>query len=193
MSDRSAHRCPRARVGFTAIEMVVVLGIIMLLASMSLPGLLGALRKGRISDAASSIMNASSIATGLARSGQASPMRYGVVVVVDDGLPSYVAVTYGLDATRATILTDGGAPAKPVCRIPFNRNVVVFDGNVPMTSNKGWQYQSRTGFPIQTGSPMVPTNIGAVPDAPFSVRSLDDQVRVGIAIYSIGVANAQEF
>lgn len=92
-----------ARMGFTAIEMMVVVSIVIILVAMVVPTIGPAMRKGAVHDSANAIQRACSQARQLARSnsepeGSATkPLKwYGVSVVVpDDGKAAYAVVVYG--------------------------------------------------------------------------------------------------
>jgi type II secretory pathway pseudopilin PulG len=89
--------------GFTAIEMMVVVSIVIILVAMVVPTIGPAMRKGAVHDSANAIQRACSQARQLARSnsepeGSATkPLKwYGVSVVVpDDGKAAYAVVVYG--------------------------------------------------------------------------------------------------
>ena len=91
------------RMGFTAIEMMVVVSIVIILVAMVVPTIGPAMRKGAVHDSANAIQRACSQARQLARSnsepeGSATkPLKwYGVSVVVpDDGKAAYAVVVYG--------------------------------------------------------------------------------------------------
>ena len=91
------------RLGFTAIEMMVVVSIVIILVAMVVPTIGPAMRKGAVHDSANAIQRACSQARQLARSnsepeGSATrPLKwYGVSVVVpDDGKAAYAVVIYG--------------------------------------------------------------------------------------------------
>lgn len=93
-----------SRAGFTAIEMMVVVSIIIVLVAMVVPTIGPAMKKGAVSDAANAIQRACSQARQLARStteprvtGGAIPSRYGVAVVVpaEPNKAAYAVVIYG--------------------------------------------------------------------------------------------------
>jgi type II secretory pathway pseudopilin PulG len=233
-------RCARARSGFTAIELMVVVSIIILLVAMTVPSIFPAIRKGRVHDAANAIMRVASQARQFARSrpmppaGNASVPQYfyGVAIVVPASGPAYAVLTYDNIAAN-------GAASGPVGRLAdnsstnylskqtFNANVMPFTGVLnpgspgvkavyslqPRSTMVGWYYQYRTGFVIQNSSPPATnwTQIGSIgtaavaanpvtgapavlayPPQVFGVCSLDQQYVVAMAIYSIGLANAQD-
>jgi type II secretory pathway pseudopilin PulG len=202
---RSPSTAPRG--GFTAIELLVVLGIIILLMSMSVPGLVGALRKGKVNDAANTIVRVSSQGRQLARTRQigAATKFYGMVLVNDE-TPAYAALTYGTTASKTTILHRGGDPTKPeVCKLNFNRNITLMLDAAPLTAELGWMYQYRTGYPIIVNNITASSvNIGA-PNLPavdaidsrfskvISVMTIDGKYKSAVAIYQIGLANIQDY
>ncbi len=137
--------------GFTAIEMIVVVSIVIMLVAMTVPSIFPAIKKGRVHDAANAIMRASSQARQLARShqqpsGSGTPSCYGVAIVVPASGPAYATVIFGtLDPNTSAVLTkttdtSGGAGgelcgdistparAKPIARYEFNRNVLPYRG-----------------------------------------------------------------
>jgi len=232
------------RAGFTAIEMMVVVSIIIVLVAMVVPTIGPAMKKGAVNDAASAIQRACSMARQLARSTTqprgtpAEPLKwYGVAVVVpaesDKRFPAYAVVVYGnstIDYSLAssegnqypnsTPKLDGSGSLytgiKPAGKFTFSRNVMPMKADVanatsipsyafmaPQTA-VGWYYQYRTGFVFQNpaappssgidiGVPPPPTG-GGVTGTPqaFGVASLDMKYRVAVAIYKIGLMNAQD-
>ncbi|MFT3766288.1 MAG: type II secretion system protein [Minicystis sp.] len=188
------------RRGFTAFELLIVIGIIMVLTGMSAAPLLPALRRGSVNDAASAVLGVADQARLLAMSRRAEPGYYGVVI--DTGAqPAYVALTYGTSATVADIAMAGG---KPVAKVEFNRNVMVFTGAdhasaTAATGPIGWLYQYRTGFPV-TGPSALSSAVtaigtadarGGLPKA-LSVRGIDGTHRMAVEIYSMGLGSSRE-
>ncbi len=165
---RTEARAARRRTtsaGFTAIEMIVVVSIVIMLVAMTVPSIFPAIKKGRVHDAANAIMRASSQARQLARSHQqpsstGTPPCYGVAVVVPDQGAAYATVIFGTFSPTSytavrnkTTDTAGGAggelcgditnlaKAKPIARYEFNRNVLPYTsvsaGTSPGTSSYG--------------------------------------------------------
>ncbi len=197
---------PRAstpiQAGFTAMEMMIVIGIMALLATLAVPSLLGSMRNGRVNDACNSVTRVSSQARMMSRT-RYDPTKYYGVIIVNDVQPGYVELTYGsLDTpVKGDILTtdlsayvEGSTPAnKVVTKHAFNRNVVVYDDSVapavPLAASRGWLYQYRTGYPIALATPTAkPTSVLNI-----SMRSLDDKYRAALAIYEVGIANVANF
>lgn len=180
-------RSPRCRLGFTAIELLIVLIVVLILIGLVVPGLLGALRKGSVNDAANSIVRVSSQARQFARTralDSANPKYFGMILVAPaDGKPTYAALTYGANCPPqlGDILPQPNG--NPVCKLGFNANVVVYRGEAkaendpsvqPLAPGEclGWVYQYRTGYPIYpAGRPLIewPTihtvNLGVDPVA----------------------------
>ncbi|MBA3847126.1 MAG: prepilin-type N-terminal cleavage/methylation domain-containing protein [Planctomycetes bacterium] len=159
MRTDTTLRAGRPRAGFTAIELMVVLIVILVLIGLAVPGLVGAMRKGSVNDAANAIMRVSSQARQFARTRPAPsttpgspPAAYFGLVIVGDEQPNYVALTWGTSCTKADIYiqrqwgsgddrtnfaTYLGAPPElkngnpiPVSKLLFNRNVIVYTGTV---------------------------------------------------------------
>jgi type II secretory pathway pseudopilin PulG len=229
------------RAGFTAIEMMVVVSIIIVLVAMVVPTIGPAMKKGSVNDAASAIQRACSMARQLARSTTqprgtpTDPLKwYGVAVVVppeSEKKPAYAVVVYGgnpIDYSLAsneanqypnsTPKLDGSnsfySGIKPAGKFTFSRSVMPMkDDTVSATATPtysfmdpntavGWYYQYRTGFVFQNTAtpPSSGVDIGVPPSGPgstgspqaFGVASLDMKYRVAVAIYKIGLLNAQD-
>lgn len=178
-------RDPRA--GFTAIELIVVVSVIILLVSLTVPSIMPALKKGAVNDAATAIQRVCSQARQLARTRQEpSPgvgggIKYwGVNVVVPTDFPTkpaYAAVIFGNSTPTGPdpSLENNPASNKPWYRQDMPRSAAPFKMNalpsgtpatytfMPKGSSVGWYYQYRTGFVIQNGGTATqPINIGTV-------------------------------
>jgi type II secretory pathway pseudopilin PulG len=211
--------------GFTAIEMMVVVSIIILLVAMTVPSIFPAIKKGRVHDAANAIMRVASQARQLARTRQqpATAVKYyGVAVVVPSSGPAYAVLTYDSSAaySASSELKTQNDATKNIAKFEFNRNVMPYNASAGGTKTLmttgtavNWYYQYRTGFVIRDGTTWTtPINVGtpavaavaasgstpAQPAIPagtppdFGVCSLDQQYIVAVAIYSIGLGNAQD-
>lgn len=148
------------RMGFTAIEMMVVVSIVIILVAMVVPTIGPAMRKGAVHDSANAIQRACSQARQLARSNSEPdgstdrPLRwYGVAVVVpavSEKKPAYAVVIYGdkkltdfsfandsshhypNDTPKLDGTTDKYSGYKAAAKFPLNRNVMPFqDEEVP--------------------------------------------------------------
>ena len=232
MNDRNIMQRPRA--GFTAIEMMVVVSIIIVLVAMVVPTIGPAMKKGSVHDAASAIQRACSQARQLARSTteprvtSGLPQWYGVSVVVptEANKPAYAVVVYGNTnpsdygfASSEANQYPNGTPSldgvgnisglKPASKFPFNRGVMPVSAASASASTTpsytfmssgsavGWYYQYRTGFVFNNVAAStravdigVPAS-GASPEA-LGVASLDMKYIVAVAVYKIGLLNAQD-
>lgn len=223
--------------GFTAIEMMVVVSIVIVLVAMVVPTIGPAMKKGAVHDAANAIQRACSMARQLARSTTeprdtpSSPKKYyGVAVVVPDNErePAYAVVIYDQGGVvsfsnakdeakqypNGTPKLDGSGDVysgiKPAGKFTFSRNVMPIRADSAsatatptytfMTpgSAVGWYYNYRTGFVFKSASPTPPASGhdigvpgGETPQG-FGVASLDMKYRVAVAIYKIGLLNAQD-
>ena len=230
LTDRIIHARPRA--GFTAIEMMVVVSIIIVLVAMVVPTIGPAMKKGSVHDAAS--CRAGSQARQLARStteprttGGALPKWYGVSVVVpsEANKPAYAVVIYGNTtpsdygfASNEANHYPNGTPSldgtgtisdlRAASKFPFNRGVMpIFAASATATTipsynfmsagtAAGWYYQYRTGFVFNdvtrsTVAKDIGVPGGASPEA-LGVASLDMKYKVAVAVYKIGLLNAQD-
>lgn len=199
------HRHPSdTRHGFSAIELLVVIGIMMLLMAMASPAVLKSLRKGKVNSAASDVMQIWRQARMLAMSRQmpdaprgTAPSHYGLMLVQDSGARSYAALIYdnrdqaALQATPETavlrrdptsgITSDSANP--PVAKLHFNRNVVLASAAdaaaEPDTADRVLVVyaQYRTGLPIEPAQVAA----GKGPNAPAIGVGLAGNPEFGIA------------
>lgn len=180
------------RAGFTAIELVVVVSVIILLVSLTVPSIMPALKKGAVNDAATAIQRACSQARQLARTRQepslagagAGGIKYwGVNVVVPTDFPAkaaYAAVIFGnsVPGGPSTSLENNPVSGKPWYRQEMPRSAAPFSmaalpTGTPRTytfmakgTSVGWYYQYRTGFVIKDGGTATqPINIGTPGDS----------------------------
>lgn len=158
----ASERTCASRAGFTAIEMMVVVSIIIVLVAMVVPTIGPAMKKGAVHDAASAIQRACSQARQLARSTteprvpSGNPKWYGVAVVVpgeSEKKAPYAVVIYGNNTPsdfnfvnnpdnqypNGTPKLDGSGTTysglKAAARFAFSRNVmpVKSDTATPVT------------------------------------------------------------
>lgn len=165
------RRVPAAasRSGYTAIELMIVLGVIVVLSSMAIPAILPALRKGRVNEAANAILSVAQQARLLAiqRTPPADNKHYGVVVVDDPARKNtaVVALIYGApgdgkssdygdlvsDYGRILTKTSGGK-TNPVSLYEFPASVAVWVGDSELRSQATkyvtWYYNYQNGLPI---------------------------------------------
>jgi type II secretory pathway pseudopilin PulG len=146
----------RSRGGYTAIEMAVVLGIVMILATMATMAIVPALRKGRVNDATNAIVQISRQARLLAmqRSPPADNKHYGVIIGKDPTSNSdMVALIYGAGTPAdmtTTIAKD--VNSKPIAQHIFAPSVSTWNGNSELRGQTpaiiAWYYEYLSGLPI---------------------------------------------
>lgn len=168
-----------ARRGFTLIELVIVLSVMLLLAGIAVAGTAASIRKGRINEAADQIREASGQASLYARTSTPSSTEFYGVKLVGDANPNYVAIVFGAPGLTNEIQV-----------LPLNPNVQVFEDGQPLSGAKEWFYQYGSGFPFDP-STGEPKSVGV--DLPLSIRTLDDQIRYALAVYEVGLVNIEEF
>jgi type II secretory pathway pseudopilin PulG len=175
-----------ARQAMTVIELMVVVSVATLLATLATTASLPALRKGRINQAVTQVRDVCDAARRLARLGARTPAAaasyYGVRLQARaDGVTA--AVTWGGDAMP-------GVPA-----VDLGRIVEVTVDGVPLRGQVEWAYAYGTGFPIDPVSRAVRavgTGPGSVPEAlELRARGIGHPC-VAVAVYEIGLLNAQD-
>jgi prepilin-type N-terminal cleavage/methylation domain-containing protein len=159
----------RSRRGFTAIELLTVVGVVLILATMAVPAIVPAMRRGQVNDAANAIIQVSKEARLLAMHGAAPAdnRHYGVAIIDDTSFDPQVVVALvycsAAGDPRTSILKDGSGKNVSIKKIA--RSVGVYSGATELR-NAGqvltWFYQYRTGLPIGTFS-------GAFSSTPISV------------------------
>jgi prepilin-type N-terminal cleavage/methylation domain-containing protein len=167
-----------ARRGFTALELMVVLGIMLTLAGVALPATLPALRRARVTDAASDIASCWSQARVLAMSrrpssdGALAGRHYGMIIVQRAGQPTWAGVIYAKDdlATlagdpEAALLRPDPAAApdagsnRPTVRKIFAASAVVASGT---SASMGSGDQVLAIYAqYGTGMPIAPADVAA--------------------------------
>ncbi len=162
------------RAGFTALEMLVVLGVIIVLSSMAVMAVVPSLRRGRVNDAAGAVIEVSRHARRLAMQRKSTPddAHYGVVIYHDTAGAGtdVVALIHGHPGDKRTNDRDRimlAADGKPVSSFRFSPTVSIWQSGVEMREAKkqevSWYYQFRTGMPLGvSGSSLTtaPINIG---------------------------------
>jgi Tfp pilus assembly protein FimT len=180
--------------GFTAVELLVVIGVMMLLLAMSLPGVLTVMRRAQVSGAAESISSAWRQARDLAirnsvpdtgPDGQrGAPAHYGVAIV-KSGAQRYVALIYSnrdadgiaRDPDAALLRVDPADHAsRPLLKQNLNSTVSLLSavGSAAPDANDrtlAIYAQYRTGWPIAPadvaanhGPVAAPTSVGLAGD-----------------------------
>ena len=163
-----------SRSGFTAIEMMIVLGVMIALSSMAVPALMPALRRARVNDAANAIVTAHSDARRLALSAPSS-ITYGVKIATK---------TIDGQTRQAIILIRNNSEIENSERLVTPSALIQGQTNSPK-----WYYESGTGYP--TASPG-----GGMQNIDLRVRSVDatalGKYRTAVTIYAIGIGHAQD-
>ncbi len=196
------------RSGFTAIELLVVIGIMMAVMAMAMPSVMNSLRRGKVSSAATDIMQCWRQARNMAlmRSmpdapNGTVPKHYGMMLVQHAGQQCYAALIYDNQAAanisstpEASVLradpTSGStsdAVNPPVAKYVFNRNVVLASADTPAQQPDTHDRvlvvyaQYRTGLPI---SPEVVVD-GKAPNASAIGVGLADNPTFGLVAGTI--------
>lgn len=151
-------RRTRSSSGYTAIELLIVVGIIGLLSAMATPALLPMLRRGKVSDAANAITMIARQARLLAmeRTPDARGWRYGVAVVHDEATR---ATTVSLILGRPEDARTGDAERivkddadQPALQVRLPDAVDVWIGDTPLRDGEkksvSWFYEWRSGVPL---------------------------------------------
>ena len=163
-----------ASCGFSAIELVMVISIISLLAAIATPAVLHAAGVARLSGAADVLLRVHREARLLAMTRQpVLGKTYGMAIVAPPGDEAYVVVLLGTTATDILMADDDGdgqpdtgAAARPLLRISLPRSVEMlvaqgFAGTaVPFTGTLVWFYDWRTGVPLASAAATNPVSIG---------------------------------
>lgn len=202
--------------GFTLIELIVVIGIIVLLTGMTFPAVMTITRRAASENGVRSIVEATRVASDLARRHQPEPGPnapfFGVAISAQaDGSAPRILVTWGTaypptaaDALKRKALSwsnwseyttapdEAGAPHVWAKQLPgsvrLHRPVADPLLDQPV-ANVGWLHQYRTGFPIvQASNAAPPHSVGVDPDPLIILKSGSSVNRV--AIYDFGFAKA---
>lgn len=171
----------RTRHGLTAIELVIVISVIALLSSMSIPSLLKILRRGSINQAGESIVRIAQEAQRRARHGSpptpalATP-HFGVAVVQEPGNRPYAVLLYGV--SEYDELMEGG---NAIRRSPLGKQAVVHTASgasvsAPLSGRIAWFYAYGTGRPIESPTNPTPINIGTRAQAGIALQTGTYQV-----------------
>lgn len=176
-----------ARSGFSMIEAIVVVGIVIILTSITVPGSVSALRNGRVNQAVSILNTANADAQRFARASEtlSGDQRYGVRLEGSQP-PHRISVIYG---------TGASAPAIEGLSRTLNPGVLIYNGESPLSGDAVWFYQPATGFPIAASNIHGPTIAIGTAESPvstlLSMRSADGQSRIRCRIFEIGLFNSE--
>lgn len=164
-----------ARRGFSAIEIIVVVSIMALLAAIATPAVLRAAATARLSAAAEAILRVHREARQLAmtRHLAVASKLYGTVVVVPASGEAYAAILFGTSDTDILMADDDGdgqadtgPGARPLLRVPLPGSVEVHVAQgaagvaAPFTGTLHWFYDRRTGVPLESVASTNPVSIG---------------------------------
>lgn len=160
---------------FTAIEMIIVISVIMILAAMIVPATMRIMQKTTVDRAAEALIRVHRDARQLAMAGHpvtGSTDHVGVALVVPTDGPIYAVLLLGEDLTAELMadddgdgIPDTGSTARPRLRInlPPSIEVLVRHGSdpaAPLSGRLGWFYAWRTGEPLATTASSTPISIG---------------------------------
>lgn len=130
--DLPLSRLASPRSAFTAIEMVIVIGIMMLIMAMAVPAVLPALRKGALRAAVNDIEDCWAQAQIMAKRSSlpsgSNPPHFGIMIRQEAGSRPSVALirdSSGPGVEAAFVHQDDDTSKPPVALRRFNRNVIV--------------------------------------------------------------------
>jgi prepilin-type N-terminal cleavage/methylation domain-containing protein len=185
------------RSAFTAVELVVVMSVVSLLATMTVTDVLQALRKSAVNQASNAVEEVVAEARALALRAHSSlsiqpdpqfaAKRYGVVIVDATGpeQPAWVGVTWGRDASPSSLLRD--ADGDPVARVELPGVLRLFsddEGTVSSDQEVGWMLDHRTAAVIPAPSQrsvtayLGPSSLGSDIVNPSGVRRIAPAIRL---------------
>jgi type II secretory pathway pseudopilin PulG len=193
--------------GFTSIELLVVLSIMVLLGGITVPMMLPALRKGSVSDAVNTIASvteqARSLALATARptaGATPGPEDCFGVVIFREAERYVVALTRGPTADPGRIALDP-VTGEPLSRQVLPAGVAVLVGSSeassgPVTSSLGWLFQYRTGLCVaEPGQDAQAIQVGrgdAAVSRYLAVSTPDGRYRSEVAVFPIGLTFTTE-
>ncbi len=167
----------RTRAGFTAVELMMVMGIMLIMLSITVPAVLPALRHGEVSSAVNDIQACWRIARGMAMSSSipvgATPFHYGIVINQPGSGQITVSLVYdNQNASSPRLLMQGEDPSNPtttysaggtpVAQYTFNRNVVLGTSSSQSVANSATRTKTSI-FSIYaqygTGLPLAPSDV----------------------------------
>ena len=170
------------------IEAIMVISLVIILTSITVPGSISALRDGRVNQAVSKLETFNSDAQRFARSSinNASGDYYGVRIEAGSR-PHRISIVFG---------NDGNAPAIQGLTRALNPNVLFYAGEDVLSSNVTWFYQYGTGFPIAANNLLGENvSIGTASSpvvSDLSLRSTDGNRQVRCEIFEVGLFNREK-
>ncbi len=155
--------------GFSAIELLVVIGVIVILTALSAPTIASSLRRSRVTTSADAILRATTLAKSAAIKHDrflvniAGQTRNYGVAIVSDGAQYFVTVTFGTTCKgdAGDMLMQYADNTKPYFQSYLAQGIVVFKDGSPLPASFGWFHQPRTGYPLAAINAAKTVEIGA--------------------------------
>ena len=203
------------RQAFTAIELLIIVGVITLLMALSAPAIGKAIADSQIDAAASAVISTHDIARGRAVIGRedSSARYFGTVITQDPNDPSsqaWCGLTWsaGLPSADDLLYTNGKVHSEltaaeladptihPVAQSTFNGDLRVLVDGSELNGSFGWLSQYRTGTTIRSNQPgtTVHCNVGTATSplaTSLEIRSLDDRLKRAVSIYALGLGHVR--
>ena len=175
------------RRAFTAVEMVTIIGVMVLLAAMTVPAIGPGLQRGRVNDGANAIITAHQQAHLLSLT-QVKPFS-----LVRNQFS--VSINYDTSGNRYVVMVkDDIGTVKQI--IKLHPSVSVYRNNTELGSVLTWHYENRTGLLMLDAASTSMTHAATFSDPTkelsVRLRGNPSKVRANIAIYGPGVAHAQD-
>lgn len=167
--------------GFTALELIVVLGLMSVMAGMAATGVVGATRRAKVNDAVSAVERAVSHARTLARGNY------------DQGLPgrslrNYEVVVDGSPQDKGVRVEHHG---EVVFEQRFGPHVHFFVDDALYTGTKSIYFASGTGFTSHTDQG-TGTRVTLGVDEDLVLSTPDGHIAFQFAIYEVGMVSIAE-
>ncbi|TVR47757.1 MAG: hypothetical protein EA402_00985 [Planctomycetota bacterium] len=187
MNKHLIYVAQRPRCGFTMVEAIVVVALIIILTSITVPNSVSALRHGRVSQAVTLLDTANSDAQRFARASDGSEGAGLYGVRIEGGPPPHrISVIHGQGASAAAI---------PNLTRRLNPNVLFYQGDSPLSGSVVWYYQPSTGFPVSASQPNGSAVAIGTSSSPviqdLTIRSVDGSLRVRCRIFEVGIFNRE--
>ncbi len=156
------------RRALSAIELLVVIGIMITLASLSMPGTHAAQRRSAVQTAAEAIVRVAAKAQQLAKHAGVPEQRlencahYGIAISTING-PTEATLIFGVTANDVAVDANG----TPSMRVVLPRQAQVWVGQsaaaaAALSGTMTWYYQFGSGRPLRVPSSQEPVSIGVL-------------------------------
>jgi Tfp pilus assembly protein FimT len=151
------------RKGVSSIELMIVISIATILASIAVPGVMSAVQRGAVNQGLDAVQSLASQAQSLARRSYQDPAspqdyRFGIALVQEGG-EAFAVLLRGQNANDEYLDAGGN----PVRRLPLGHNTVIWSASDPAGSNQAvlsgriaWFYDFGTGRPVAWDSSAAP-------------------------------------